>query len=217
LTLTAPVADTAVSRRTRSAPVLLGAAGVLLVVSPATRPWSSESGLEGAAAFASSWWVVAHVAAMAGYLLLALAVHRAVPDVAPAARRATRLAARLLTVGAVLVLPYYGAETFALHALGADALATANPSLVDLAAAIRFDPTAATLFAAGLLAIAAGGVALAVGAARAGALLAALPVAAGAVLLLPQYFGTPTLRIAHGLLFGLGAVLLAIRWWRRSS
>lgn len=46
--------------------------GVLFAVYPAIRPYSDETSLQGAAAFASSAWIVAHVLAMVGLVLVTL-------------------------------------------------------------------------------------------------------------------------------------------------
>ena len=52
--------------------ISLVVAGVLFVAYPALRPFSSETGLEGAQAFASTNWIIAHSLAMAGFILLGL-------------------------------------------------------------------------------------------------------------------------------------------------
>jgi hypothetical protein len=52
----------------------LAGAGILFVLYPAIRPFSDETGLQGAAAFASNAWIVAHVVAMLGFILLSLGV-----------------------------------------------------------------------------------------------------------------------------------------------
>src|SRR5207253_11363369 len=47
-------------------------AGVLFLLYPAIRPFSDETSLQGAAAFASTAWIVAHVLAMLGFILVTL-------------------------------------------------------------------------------------------------------------------------------------------------
>ena len=47
----------------------LAIAGALFVVYPALRPFSDETSLQGAAAFASTAWIVAHMLAMVGFIL----------------------------------------------------------------------------------------------------------------------------------------------------
>lgn len=48
----------------------MAVAGVLFVLYPAIRPFSDEASLQGAAAFASTAWIVAHMLAMVGFTLL---------------------------------------------------------------------------------------------------------------------------------------------------
>ncbi|WP_072803982.1 hypothetical protein [Rhodococcoides yunnanense] len=170
--------------------------GILFVLYAALRPYSVETGVAGADAFASPLWVVAHVCAMFGFVALVVAV-----------RKADEFAAVVLGLGAALVLPYYGAETFALNALGSEAQSTGNYSLIDLADPIRFGPTQIVMFGAGLILVAAGAVLFA---RRVGSWQSAL-FAAGFVLFLPQFFAPPWLRIAHGLLILVGAVALALQ------
>lgn len=176
---------------------LLVGIGILFTAYPLLRPYSTEVGQAGADAFASPLWVAAHIAAMIGFILLALLV-RAM-NVGTVAEVAT-------WVGVGLVLPYYGAETFALHVLGIEAQATGNVGLVDLAEPIRYGPTQTVMFGLGLILVAVGAVAFA---RRVGGWQSAV-FAAGFVLFLPQFFAPPWLRIAHGLLILVGAVSLAI-------
>lgn len=115
-------------------------------------------------------------------------------------------------LGVGLTLPYYGAETFALNALGVRAVEAGDPAVLGLADPIRFGAAQATMFAAGLAGLAAGAVLAAVAIRRSGVLprWSGVPLAAGMVLFLPQFFGSPALRIAHG-------VLVAVVLWRRST
>ncbi|HEY9290609.1 MAG TPA: hypothetical protein VIP98_04940, partial [Microlunatus sp.] len=115
--------------------------------------------------------------------------------------------------GAVLVLPYYGAEAFGLHALGQVALADQDAAMVAAADGFRYHPVAMTVFAAGLLALAACGVRMILlvrrpGSAlhRVGLVLAGL----GLIAYLPQFFTPIEVRIGHGLLLGVGLLILAI-------
>src|SRR4051812_30641571 len=87
----------------RSAP--LAAAGVLFVAYPVLRPWGDADPATAGAAFASPLWLAAHLSAAAAFVLVGFAL----------------MDARerwLWWAGASLTLLYYGAETFALHALG---------------------------------------------------------------------------------------------------
>jgi hypothetical protein len=60
-------------------PARLGAlslvlAGILFVLYPALRPFSNEASLQGAQAFASPFWILAHMLAIGGFILLALSL-----------------------------------------------------------------------------------------------------------------------------------------------
>jgi hypothetical protein len=176
--------------------VLLGLAGLLFVVYPVVRPYGDAAPAGEAAAFSSPAWVVAHLAAVAGFVLVGLAL-----------RGSGRAAEVTWWIGTGLVLPYYGAEVFALHVLGQR---LSGQQLSGVVEAIRLGPAAAVVFVAGLVALAVSGVLLAV---REGAV--ALPFAVGMVAFLPQFFAGPEVRIAHGVLLGVGLVLLAARAARR--
>lgn len=194
------------------------AAGALFVLYPAVRPWSDATADGSAAAFASPWWLVAHLAAVAGFVLVGVGL-LALRDLL-AGRTGARAAGAALgtwTAGTALVLPYYGAETFALHALGTRA--GTGIDVPALAEAVRMGPVQVVAFAAGLLLLAAGAVLAAVAVVRAGrapAWRAAL-WAAGFVLYLPQFFLSPEVRIAHGVLVAVGCVLLAAALRERTA
>ncbi|MCE0767683.1 hypothetical protein LWC35_33020 [Pseudonocardia kujensis] len=173
-------------------------AGALLVAHPALRPYGDATVDGMAAAFASPAWLVSHLAAVAGFVLVGLGI-----------RPLSRAAAAMWWIGAGLVLPYYGAEAFALHALG---LHSSGAALAAAADAVRNGPVQLTAFGAGLLLFAASAVLVAV---RGRAL--ALPFALAMVLFLPQFFLPPALRIAHGVLLGVGCVLLAAAVHRRAG
>jgi hypothetical protein len=177
------------------------------------RPWSDETGSAGAEAFASSAWVTSHSFAMLGFVVLGLVVLllRDLLD-GTAGRGAARLATVLTWVGAGLTLPYYGAETFGLNAVGQRAVRDSDVALVELADPIRFGPVQASMFAAGLLLLGAGVVTAAVAISRSGMVprWSVYPVAAGFLLFVPQFYAPPAVRIAHGVLIGIGCVLLAV-------
>lgn len=206
------------SGRIRSGAAGLLAAGVLFVLYPAVRPYHDESTVDGAvASMASTAWVASHAFAMIGFVLLGtglLAVWGAL--------RATRsepvaLAAAVTGwLGVGLVLPYYGAEDFGLHALASKA---AGPDLLDAVNAVRYQPFAITIFGAGLLLLAAAGVLLAIAVVRSGRMGAAPGILSGLglVLFLPQFFTPPAMRIAHGVLLGLGLGWLAFSLWRAGA
>ncbi|KAB1648039.1 hypothetical protein F8O04_09905 [Pseudoclavibacter endophyticus] len=114
-------------------------------------------------------------------------------------------------VGTGLLLPFYGAETFGLHAIGTHATISGADDLWQLADGVRNQPVALACFALGLLALAAVGVGVAVSSWRSGAVtrIAAIIVAAGLVTYLPQYFLPETGRVIHGVALGIGLLLLA--------
>ncbi|GGU40870.1 hypothetical protein [Lentzea flava] len=167
----------------------LTAAGLLFLLYPVFRPWEDETTTQGAAAaMGSAAWVASHLFAMIGFILVPIAlleIHRS--------------AAITFWVGAGLTLPYYGAEDFALHEIAA------QPNIVELAEAVRYNPVAVTTFAIGLVGM---GVAAIMVALRLRTLPAIL-FAAGFALFLPQFFTPPAVRIAHGVLMIVGCVWLA--------
>lgn len=188
----------------RTAVGLLVATGLLFAIYPLLRPYSTETRESGADAFASPLWVAAHVSAMIGFVVFVLAIKALAVG---ATAEVTAL------VGVALVLPYYGAETFALHALGTRAENTGDYGLVDLAEPIRYGLPQTVMFGVGLLLIAIGAALLA---RRLGSWQGWV-FAAGFVLFLPQFFAPPWVRIAHGLLIVAGAVLLAASTYRRQE
>lgn len=189
----------------RLAPLSLAAAGVLFLLYPAVRPWTDETTVDGAReAMASGAWVAAHAFAMIGFILVPLALL--------ALRESIGLApVVVMSAGAGLVLPYYGAEDFGLHAA-----ATHGGDLLAIAEATRFDPVAMTMFGAGLLLLAAGAIMVAVAIWRTGALprTSGILFAAGFALFLPQFFAPAPVRIAHGVLMLAGLLWLAVALWR---
>lgn len=195
-TLAVPTARPTSTRSTVRG-VGLVAAGALFVAYPALRPWGDATVDGMAGAFASPAWLAAHLAAVAGFVLVGLGI-----------RPLSRAAGAVWWFGAGLVLPYYGAEAFALHALG---LRSSGEALAAAANAVRNGPVQLTVFGAGLLLFAVAAVLVAV---RGRAV--ALPFALAMVLFLPQFFLPPALRIAHGVLLGVGCVLLAVAVRRKA-
>jgi hypothetical protein len=204
-------------------PVRLGAgalsvAGALFVLYPALRPFSDEASLQGAAAFASPAWLVAHVLAMVGFTLLPvglLGLHQVLRGTAR-----ERLAFRAVILGIIgvgLTLPFYGAEAFGLNAIGQAALSAQDPALLELAVAVR-SGVGLYLFLIGLLLVAVAAVVVAALAWK----VEALPVWAGILfalgfgLFIPQFFFSQPVRVAHGLLVALGCWGLAAPLWRHS-
>jgi hypothetical protein len=190
----------------RHATHALIAGGVLLALYPAVRPWGDMTVDGAGTAFASVAWPLAHLAAVAGFALVAvglLGLRDALSD-GPGAG-AARGALGTWWLGTALVLPYYGAEAFALHTLGTRG--DVDPALVE---AIRMGAVQVTVFGVGLAAFAVAGVLAAVAVLRSGVLprWEGAAFAVGFALYLPQFFAAPELRIAHGVLVAVGCVLL---------
>ncbi|WP_157247197.1 hypothetical protein [Nonomuraea typhae] len=196
-----------------SAPRLTSAAfaatGVMFLLYPVLRPSGDD-----AAAMASTGWVVGHLAAMLGFVLLGLAVlglHQILGD------RLSLRAAVVTWIGAGLTLPYYGAEDFGLYVIAQRALRDGTPALMELAAEFRHGTVPVTMFAGGLLLLGVGAVMAAVAVWRSGIVgrWSAVPMAAGFALFIPQFFAPVyALRVAHGVLIALGALWLAVVVWR---
>ena len=190
----------------RLAPASLAAAGMLFLLYPVVRPWTDETTVDGArAAMASGAWVAAHAFAMLGFILVAAAL--------PALRATIGLApAAVVSVGAGLTLPYYGAEDFGLHA----AATKGGGDLLAVVEATRYNPLAITMFGAGLLTLAVGAILVAVAIWRSGTLprTSGIVFAAGFALFLPQFFAPAPVRIAHGVVMLAGLAWLAIAMWR---
>ena len=201
--------------RIRAGAAALAASGVLFLAYPALRPWHDEGTVAGAtASMSSTAWVAAHFFAMAGFILiplglLALRASLAATRAEPLALTATVLA----WIGSGLVLPYYGAEDFGLHAIAGSAGSRAG--LLNLVHAVRYQPLAATIFAAGLLLLATAAILAAIAVWRSHVLPRASGIlfAAGFALFLPQFFGPPAVRITHGILLAAGLIILAAALW----
>lgn len=186
--------------------------GAFFVVYPAVRPFSAETGLSGAHAFASPQWLVAHLCAIAAFSCLLVAV-TGTYSTAPARTRAAQVAWVLQTLGICLILPFYGAEAYGLHTLGQAAVSIGEPNatfLIGLASGVR-GGAGLLVFLTGALILGVGAV-LGVGATkpmtfrRWGAIVLGL----AEILLVPQFFVDQPLRITHGVLFLLGAILYGV-------
>lgn len=201
--------------RVRLGGLAFAVAGVLFVMYPAIRPFSDETSLQGAAAFASMAWIVAHVLAMLGFILVALgllALHNTLGDTS--AERPAFLALITTWIGAGLTLPYYGAEAFGLRVLGQEAIRQHSTAMMGLANDVRYGP-GVFLFGAGLLLLGIGGILAAVAVWRSATLpkWSGVPFALGFALYIPQFFGNQPVRVAHGLLVAVGCLWLALVIW----
>lgn len=196
--------------------------GLLMAVYLLLRPYgdaASSTSPAAAEAFASGWWIVAHLAGALALVQLARVGLR-IDDLH--STMTTRVARWSGLAGAVLVLPYYGAETFGLHAIGRAGLS--DPTVMPLVDEVRDHPAAMTTFAIGLLLLAVSGVTVAIAWQRAvqagrwsAPAWAAWPFAAGAALVLPQFFLPPAGRMGFGVAFAVAAVLLAAVAWRAGN
>jgi hypothetical protein len=213
------IADPPARYRVRAAAAALAVAGILFALYPALRPYTDETTPDGARAFASTAWVVSHALGMLGFIGLAvglLALHVAGPGAGDSKRSFWAL---LMTwIGAGLVLSYYGAEAYGLRVIGRLAAQTGDAGLLDLAHQIRFGP-GVVLFGAGLVLLAAAGIMTVLTAARDRRLVRWGGVLTGIclALYLPQFFGPPPVRIAHGVLLAVGCLWLAAGLWIRRS
>jgi hypothetical protein len=198
----------------RSGALSFAATGVLFVLYPAVRPWTDETTMQGAQAMASDAWITSHMFAVGGFILFTLGL------MGLHAKLGSRTASRAIVtslLGAGLTLPYFGAEAFGLNTIARQVVKDGQPALLALTDVFRYNPVAVSMFAAGLTLLGVGAILAAVAIRRSDALprWSGVPLALGFALFIPQFFGTPAMRIGHGVLMGLGAVWLAVRLWRR--
>ena len=200
------------------AAALFALAGVLFVVYPLVRPYAAGGAPDGRAEFASPSWLVAHLAAVGGFIAFGLALV-ALGGLLKrtGGERAAVVAVAASWIGTGLTLPYYGAETFALHALGGSDLD--ENAVTTLTESVRMGAAQATLFATGLLLVAVGAAAAAVAIARSRLLAgwAGIPMAVGFALFIPQFYVDAPLRIGHGVLIGFGCAVMALGVLRSQS
>ena len=193
------------------AALAFAASGVLFIAYPALRPFSSESGIEGAQAFASTNWIIAHSLAMAAFILLGLGLLGVLQDLRGS--RGERLASWgmvLSWVGIGMTLPYYGAEVFGLHAVGQAVVDRNSPDLMSIVNNIRWDVGIFWILA-GLAALGVGVILFAIAIWRSGRLArwAGIVLAIAFALYIPQFAAGQPLRVAHGVLILIGALILA--------
>ncbi|MCM4082710.1 hypothetical protein [Paractinoplanes hotanensis] len=186
---------------------LFAFAGLMFLLYPALRPWTDETTADGAIeAMSSPAWVASHLFAMLGFLAVSLGL------LALHGRRPGRLPlTALLTawIGTALVLPYYGAEDFGLHALAR----SPAPDLLTVVDEVRYQPVAVTMFCVGLILLAVAGITTALATRSAAGVVFAI----GYVLFLPQFFLPPVGRIAHGVILAVGCVGLAVEFRARRN
>jgi hypothetical protein len=191
----------------------LVASGVLFVLYPAIRPFSTEQGLDGARAFGSNAWVVAHSLAIVAFVLLALGLFGLSERLrGTRGERPARAGTILGWIGIGLTLPYYGAEVFGLHAVGREVLLRNDPTLMSAVDAIRWQ-AGIWFILVGLVVLAAGTtlVAVAVWRSRPAARWSAVPLAVVIALFIPQFLTAQPVRVAYGVLTLVACALLARR------
>lgn len=190
----------------------LATAGLAFATYPALRPWGPESGARGALDLGSTAWLASHVLGMVGFVLLAFSL-RAAANRTPWSwsGRPLREAEGRAWLAVALLLPFYGAEAYGLNAVGRYATTHADPSVLEIADSFRYEPVAFTTFGIGLLVLVLVGGRIAHGLWHAGALArtAGILTGLGLATYLPQFFTTPEVRVGHGILLGLGLLLMA--------
>src|SRR6266480_400593 len=207
-----------VQSRARLLAGAMALAGILFLLYPTIRPFSDEISYQGAAAFASTSWVLAHTLAMGAFILLLLGLlglYQALQQTRVEGTAFSALVVGLVGVG--LTLPFYGIEAFAVHEISQVALWEHNVTLIRLAEIVRTG-TQLLVFLAGLLlvAISAVLVAVAVWKSRVFPRWSGVPFALGFALYIPQFFGTQPIRVAHGSLVAAGCLWIAAVSWSRS-
>lgn len=197
--------------RVRLTSASFAAAGILFVLYPAIRPFSDETTLQGAAAFGSTAWIVAHSLAIVAFTLLVLGLFGVYLLLQQTHVEQLMLASLVLSwVGVGLTLPFYGAEVFGLHAIGQAALRQNNAALVSLAADVRGQP-GIWFIIIGLIVLALGVIGFAVAIWRSGVFVKwiGIPLAVGFALYIPQFTASHAVRVAHGFLITVGCGLIA--------
>ena len=193
------------------ATIALILSGIFFVLYPAIRPFSNESSLQGAVAFASYSWVIAHSLAIAAFILLTLGfLGLYIRLKETRVERHAMVALVLIWIGVGLTLPYYRAETFGLHAIGQEALRQNSPELLSLANSVRWQE-GIVFIGSGLLLLAAGTIVFALAIWKSGSppRWSAIPLAIGFALYLPQFGAPQEFRITHGLLIMVACTLIA--------
>lgn len=202
----------------RFAAIALAAAGLLFVLYPSLRPFSDEATMRGAAAFASTDWLISHMMAILAFVLMNIGLLGLFFLLqGTSVEKLVLRSLVLIGIGVGLTLPFYGAEVFSLHAIGREVIARQNTDLMQLSNDIRFGP-GLFMIAAGLLLAAIGSVLTAVSVWKSRTLpkWSGIPFAFGILLYLPQYTGTQPVRVAHGLALAAGCVWIAAGIWKQS-
>lgn len=192
--------------------VYLVASSLLLVAFPLVRPFTdrSHNPAEVADAFASAPWLIAHILGGLGFVLLPvglLALYIFLQGSRVEHRAFQGLVVSWIGIG--LMLPtVLGTEPFGLRAIGQAAIQQGNTDLLAIASAIRSGPQARFFFP-GLVVLAIGAVLIAVAVWNSGTLprWSGVIFAIGLALFFPLF--PRVIRVADGLLIGIGGVWIA--------
>ena len=196
------------------ASVTLGLSSLALAAFPLVRPFfpfdpttPAETLARASRAVTSPQWLVAHYLALIGFVLLLCVLPALDSRLAPTgAQPRARLGVVLSGVGVALILPTLGVELYALPAIGR--LFLDNAGVAPLVGAIYLGG-ATVVMVLGLLLLAVGAIVLATAIARSRTLTtwAGITFAVGLALWCPLF--PPAVRVADGLLIGIGGIGLA--------
>ena len=197
------------------AAVTLGLSSLALAAFPLVRPFfpfdpttPAETLARASRAVTSPQWLAAHFLALIGFVLLLCVLPALHTRLAPAgAPPSARLATLLSGVGVALILPTLGVELYVLPAIGRLFL-DGNAAVAPLVGSIYLGG-ATLVMVLGLLLLAVGAIMLATAIARSRSLptWAGIAFAVGLVLWCPLF--PPAVRVADGLLIGIGGIGLA--------
>lgn len=207
-------------RSTLAAPLV--GTGATMAAYLLLRPYGDQSGdtTRIAAAFASPLWIAAHLfgaLALAQFARLALRLDEAIR--AGGQRSPTARAARTLALaGAVLCLPYYGAETFGLHALGVAHQANPDAGMLAIGEQVRNHPAALTTFSIGLVAVSVAAILVAMAWSKNATLTwAAWPLGIVMAAFPVQFYAPAAVRMTYGVVFAICAAIWVVAALRENA
>lgn len=183
--------------------IRLACGGVLLAAYIVLRPWGPDGEPDDVSAWGDVRWPLTHLAAVLGFVAIASGIHAMTRE-----SRSRRLIDASSWTAVAMLLPYYGAEAYALHAIAEHGVSDETR----LAEAIRMGGIQASTFAIGWLALAVLGFAFVLELRHQGlrTKAAAWTLAAGLATYLPVFYLPPAARVAHALLVGAAAVAVAV-------
>jgi hypothetical protein len=157
-------------------------------------------------AFASFSWVLAHSLAMVAFVLLALGLlgqYIRLQETTVENRVIQALVLSWIRIG--LTLPYYGAETFGLHAIGQEAIKQKNPALLSIVDS--FGRRGCVIHTRTPLSCSRDHhVCDAIWGSSSLPAWIGIPMAIGFALYIPQFFELLSIRVAHGLLITIASI-----------